>query len=97
MGIEQVPIVPRSPWQNPYAERVIGSIRRVFLDHLIKTNERHLRRILRNYFEYYYESRTHLSFGRNAPIPREVEPPCKGRVVAIPQDGGLHHCYRRVA
>jgi putative transposase len=97
MGIEEVRIAPRSPWQNPYAARIIGSIRRECLDHVIVLNERHLRRILDDYFEYYQESRTHLSLDRNAPIPREVEPPCKGRVVAIPQVGGLHHRYQRAA
>ena len=97
MGIEEVLIAPRSPWQNPYAERVIGSIRRECLDHVIVLNERHLRRILRSYFEYYHASRTHLSLNRNAPIKREVEPPTQGRVVAIPQVGGLHHRYRRAA
>jgi len=97
MGIEEVPIAPRSPWQNPFAERVIGSIGRECLDHIIVLNERHLRRILREYFEYYHASRTHLSLGRNAPISREVEPPSKGRVLAIPKVGGLHHRYRRAA
>jgi transposase InsO family protein len=97
MGIEEVIIAPRSPWQDPYAERVIGSIRRECLDHLIVVSERHLRRILRSYFEYYHASRTHLSLDRNAPIKREIEPPTNGRVVAIPQVGGLHHRYRRAA
>lgn len=97
MGIEEVMIAPRSPWQNPFAEGVIGSIKRECLDHVIVINERHLRRVLRSYFEYYHESRTHLSLGRNAPIERDVEPPTKGRVVAIPQVGGLHHRYARAA
>lgn len=97
MGIKEIMIAPRSPWQNPYAERTIGSIRRECLDHLIVLNERHLRRILRDYFQYYDEARTHLSLGRNAPILREVEPPSKGRLVAVPQVGGLHHRYRRAA
>ena len=97
MGIEEVLIAPRSPWQNPFAERVIGSIRRECLNHCIILNERHLRRILRSYFEYYHQSRTHLSLDRNAPILREAEPPSKGGVIAIPQVGGLHHRYRRAA
>lgn len=97
MGIEEVLIAPRSPWQNPFAERLIGSIRRECLNHVIVLSERHLRRILRSYFEYYHESRTHLSLERNAPIEREVEPPSQGKVVAIPQVGGLHHRYRRAA
>ena len=97
MGIEQVVIAYRSPWQNPYAERLIGSIRRECLNHVIILNERHLKRILRVYLVYYHEARTHLSLDRNAPIEREVEPPHRGRVVAIPQVGGLHHRYCRAA
>ena len=97
MGIEQVVTAPRSPWQNPYAERVIGSIRRECLNHVIVLNERHLKRILRSYFEYYHESRTHLSLDRNSPTDREVEPPNHGPVIAIPQVGGLHHRYCRAS
>ncbi len=97
MGIEEVPTAPRSPWQSPYVERLIGSIRRECLNHFIVLNERHLRRILSSYFTYYRESRTHLSLDRNSPIPRDVEPPERGRVIAIPQVGGLHHRYRRAA
>jgi transposase InsO family protein len=97
MGIEEVLIAPRSPWQNPYCERLVGSIRRECLDHVIVINERHLRRILQSYFEYYLNSRTHLSLDRNSPIKREVEPPCPSRIVAVPQVGGLHHRYRRAA
>jgi putative transposase len=97
MGIEEVLTSPQSPFQNPYAERVIGSIRRECLDHLIVLNEDHLRRILRNYFNYYHNSRPHQSLERNSPAPREIEPPSKGKVIAIPQVGGLHHRYRRAA
>src|SRR5262245_18115853 len=97
MGIEQVVTAPRSPFQNPYAERVIGSIRRECLDHLIVLNEDHLRRILQAYFKYYHESRPHQSLVRNSPTPREIEPPSKGKVIALPQVGGLHHRYRRAA
>ncbi len=97
MGIEEVVTAPRSPWQNPFCERVIGSIRRECLNHVIVLNERHLRRILSSYFEYYHDSRTHLSLGRNAPAKREIEPPENGSVVAIPKVGGLHHRYRRAA
>jgi transposase InsO family protein len=97
MGIEEVIIAYRSPWQNPYCERVIGSIRRECLDHLIVLSEAHLRRVLKSYFAYYHESRTHLSLGRNAPTPRRVEHPSEGRVIAIPQVGGLHHRYTRAA
>ena len=97
VGIEEVVIVPRSPWQNPYCERLIGSIRRECVDHVIVLNERHLMRILRSYLDYYLNSRTHLALERNSPIPREVELPHCGRVIAIPQVGGLHHRYRRAA
>ncbi len=97
MGIEEVVTAPRSSWQNPFIERLIGSIRRECLDRIIILNERHLRRILRSYFEYYHHSRTHLSLDRNSPVPREVEPPERGRVIAIPQVGGLHHRYCRAA
>ena len=97
MGIEEVITAPRSPWQNPFAERVIGSIRRDCLDHVIVLSEAHLRRILTRYFAYYHESRTHLSLDRNAPVPRRVERPSEGEVVAILQVGGLHHRYTRAA
>jgi hypothetical protein len=97
MGIEEVIISYRSPWQSPYVERLIGSIRRECLDHLIVFNEAHLSRILTSYFAYYHKSRTHLSLDRNAPVPREVEPPTDGTVIAIPQVGGLHHRYTRAA
>ncbi len=97
MGIEEVVTAPRSPWQSPYVERIIGSIRRECLDHVIVLNERHLRRILLSYSAYYHESRAHLSLDRNSPIPREIEPPERSKVIAIPQVGGLHHLYRRAA
>ena len=97
MGIEQVVIAYQSPWQSPYVERLIGSIRRECVDHMIVFNEAHLRRILTSYFHYYHESRTHLSLERNAPVPRRIERPPEGKVVAIPQVGGLHHRYRRAA
>ena len=97
MGIEEVVIAYRSPWQSPYVERLIGSIRRECLDHVIVLSEAHLIRILTAYFEYYHQARTHLSLDRNAPIPRDIELPSKGRVISIPQVGGLHHRYTRVA
>jgi transposase InsO family protein len=97
MGIEEVPIAPRSPWQNPYCERVIGSIRRECLNHVIVLSERHLKRILASYLEYYHDSRPHLSLDRNSPTPRDVEPPSQDEVVSIPQVGGLHHRYTRAA
>jgi putative transposase len=82
---------------NPYAERVIGSIRRECLDHLIVLNADHLRRILPGYFKYYHDSRPHLSLERNSPEPREIEPPSQGKIISIPQVGGLHHRYSRAA
>ena len=97
MGIEQVVIAYRSPWQSPYVERLIGSIRRECLSHFIVLNERHLLRILRAYFDYYHHARAHLSLDRNSPVARDVESPDRGKVIAIPQVGGLHHRYRRAA
>jgi len=97
MDIEEVLIAPRSPWQSPYVERMIGSIRRECLDHVLVINEAHLRRVLREYFAYYHDSRPHQSLEGNAPRPREIEPPSQGRIVAEPQVGGLHHRYRRAA
>ncbi len=97
MGIEEVLIAPRSPWQNPYAERLIGSIRRECLNHIVVLNEAHVRRILASYFAYYHESRAHLSLECNAPVARRVEHPSEGKVISIPQVGGLHHRYRRAA
>lgn len=97
LGIEEVPIAPRSPWQNPYCERLIGSIRRECLDHVIVLGEAHLKRILSSYFRYYHDSRPHLSLDRNSPAPREVEAPALTEVILIPQVGGLHHRYSRAA
>jgi putative transposase len=85
------------PWQNAYAERLIGSIRRECLDHVIVLHESGLRRVLKSYFEYYASWRTHLSLDKDAPIPRAVQPPELGRVVERPEVGGLHHRYERCA
>ena len=95
MGIKEVITARRSPWQNLYAEGVIGSIRRECLDHVIVLNEAHVLRILASYFEYYHESRPHLSLERNAPVPREIEPPDQGQVISIRLVGGLHYRYCR--
>src|SRR2546422_8362712 len=97
IGIREILTAPQSPWQNPYAERVIESIRRECLDHLIILGERHLRSILSDYVNYYNVSRPHLSLERNAPVPRSVETSALGAVVAVPQVGGLHHRYTRAA
>jgi len=97
MGIQEVLCTPRSPWQRAYVERVIGSIRRECLDHVIVFDESSLRRILRSYLDYYHRSRTHLSLGKDSPEPRPIQPPKMGSVVAVPQVGGLHHRYERRA
>jgi putative transposase len=97
LNSEKVGTAPRSPWQSPYLELLIGSIRRACLDHVIVLHERHLRRSLTGYLSYYHNCRTHLSLDRNAPIPRKVKRPEQGKVAAIPQVGGLHTLYRRGA
>jgi transposase InsO family protein len=98
LGIKEVITAPRSPWQNPYAERVIGPLRRELLDHVIVMNEGHLRRLLRRFVgEYYHPCRTHLSLGKDAPEQRAVEPPEMGEVIELPLVGGLHHRYVRRA
>jgi hypothetical protein len=94
MGIRDRPIARRSPWQNGCAERLIGSIRRDCLDHVIVFGERHLRHVLKSYQKYYNEARTHLSLHKDAPIPRSVQ--IVGRTLAMPVLGGLHHQYIRV-
>jgi len=93
MGIRDRPIAPRSPWQNCYAERLIGSIRRECLDHVIVFGEAHLRRVLKNYAEYHNNTRTHLSLAKDSPISRTIQR--LGRVTKRPLLGGLHHQYVR--
>ena len=97
MGIREVLTAPRSPWQNGYAERLIGSIRRECLDHVLVFREAGLRQTLKQYFAYYERCRTHLSLKKDAPVGRPVEPPSFGEVIQIPQVGGLHHLYTRKA
>ena len=97
MGIEEVLTAPRSPWQNAFVERMIGSIRRDCLDHVIVLNDRHLKRILIRYFDYYHRWRTHLSLEMDSPESRSVQPPAHGKVVQFPEVGGLHHHYERLA
>ena len=96
MGIREAISAPSSPWQNPYVERVIGSIRRECLDHVIILNHRHLRRMLRAYLAYYHRSRTHLGLSKDAPDGR---PACaaSGQIIVSPEVGGLHHRYDRQA
>ena len=96
MNIQEVLGAPRSPWRRAYVERVIGSIRRECLDHVIVLNEEGLRRVLSSYLSYYHRSRLHLSLDKDSPDPRPVQ--SLGKIVAIPEVGGLHHRYeRRVA
>jgi putative transposase len=97
MGITELVTAQRSPWQNAHVERVIGSIRRDCLDYVVIFNERHLRRVLSSYADYYHRTRTHLSLGKDCPDPRSVHPPVRGKVIAIPQVAGLHHRYERRA
>lgn len=88
---------PRSPWQNGYAERFVGTLRREVLDHVVVLGERHLLRLVRLHAEYYNDDRPHMALRRDAPVPRIVEPPSSGRVVALPRVAGLHHRYARAA
>jgi putative transposase len=97
MGIAEVVSAPASPWQNPYAERVIGSIRRECLDHVIVLNQTHLQRVLTLYSQYYHRSRTHLGLEKDAPDSRLVSVKSTGPVIAIPEVGGLPHRYERQA
>jgi putative transposase len=95
LGITEVLGAPQSPWQRAYVERIIGSIRRNCLDQVIIFDESSLRRILCSYLDYYHRSRTHLSLNKDAPVSRPVQ--LAGRILAIPQVGGLHHRYERRA
>ena len=97
LEIDEVVIAPHSPWQNPYAERVIGTLRRECLDHVVVLSESHLRRIMRRYLHYYHGARTHLALQKDAPEHRSVQPPERGKVIEIPEVGGLHHRYERRA
>jgi len=97
LGIEEKPIAPRAPWQNPCVERLIRTIRRECLDHVIVIGELHLQNVLKDYFEYYHHSRPHRSLTQDSPVPRPVQTPEQGRVVEFPQVGGLHHLYARQA
>jgi len=97
MGIQEVLSAPRSPWQRAYVERVIGSIRRECLDHMIVFNEASLYRHVKVFVSYYHQTRTHLSLAKDTPETRPVHPPDLGPVVAIAEVGGLHHRYERRA
>ena len=95
MGIKEVITAARSPWQNPFVERLIGSIRRDCLDHAIVLHESHLSRILSSYFDYYHYDRTHYGLGKDTPVERPAQPrPSKSaKVIELPRVGGLHHRY----
>ena len=97
LGIEQVLIAPRSPWQNPYVERLIGTLRRELLDHVVLLDEKHLRRVLGRYLKYYHGWRCHNSLEQDSPDGRTVQPAELGEVVEFPEAGGLHHLYERRA
>src|SRR5437899_8204340 len=97
LGIREVKAAPRSPWQNPYVECLIGTLRRECLDHVVVLNETHLRRLLRDYLVYYHRVRTHLSLKKDSPEPRPVEHPDQGGIVEMLMVGGLHHQYTRLA
>ena len=97
LGLEQVVIAAHSPWQTPYVERLIGSIRRECLDHTIVLNERHLKRVLTEYFRYYHHWRTHQALEMDSPEGRETHAVDRGHVVEVSEVGGLHHHYERIA
>jgi transposase InsO family protein len=97
MGINEVVTAPRSPWQNAYVERIIGSIRHECLDHVVIFDERHLRRTLSSYVQYYHRTRTHLSLDKDCPETRPRQPPTAGKIIAFPEVAGLHHRYERRA
>jgi putative transposase len=95
LGLTQVRTAYRSPWQNPFAERWIGALRRDCLNHVIAINEDQLRRVIRSYIDYFHEDRTHLGLRKDTPLPRAVEQPEMGTIVRFPRVRGLHHRYGR--
>jgi len=97
MAIREVLTAPRSPWQSPYVERLIGSVRQEGLEHLIVLNEESLRLTRKSYFAYYLRARTHLSLAKDAPLPRAVQPPIRGPAVEMAAVVGLHHRHERRA
>jgi transposase InsO family protein len=97
VGIAEVLTAPHSAWQNPFAERLIGSIRRECLNHVLVLGERHLRRILTRYLVYYHQARTHLARDKDTPDDKPIEFPEAGRILQMPEVGGLHHRYVRRA
>jgi putative transposase len=97
LGLQQKLIAARSPWQNPFVERLIGSIRRECLDHVLVLHARHLHRVLTDYFDYFHRHRPHRGLNQDCPEPRAVEPPEQGKIIALSVAGGLHHRYTRMA
>ena len=97
LGIEEKPAAPHAPWQNPYVERLIGTICRECLDQVIVIGERHLHSVLKDYFDYYHLTRPHRSLVQDSPVPRPVMTLEQGPVIEFPQVGGLHHLYTRQA
>jgi putative transposase len=97
MNIEEVVTAPHSPWQNPFVERLIGSIRRECLDYIIISNETHLRRVLSSYFQYHHKSRTHIALNKDCPESRPISSPATGKIITVAQVGGLYHRYERRA
>jgi hypothetical protein len=97
MEITEIITAPRSPWQNPYVERLISSICRECLDHVVISSERHLRCVLTSYFQYHHNSRTHRSLNKDCPRPRRVQLPSAGNIITFPEVGGLHHRYEHRA
>jgi putative transposase len=97
MAIKEIVIAPRSPWQHPSVERLIGSMRREVLDHVVILSAQHFQRLFTDYCAYYHHFRTHLSLAMDGPVSRAVEPPECGEAIAIPEVGGLRHRYERWA
>ncbi len=97
MAIKEFVTAARSPWQNAYVERIIGSARREYLDHVIIFGERHLRSMPSSYFQYYHKTRTHLALDKDCPESRLIHPLSGGKIIAFPQVGGLHRYERRAA
>ena len=95
MGFIDSPTAIKSPWQNPYCERIIGTIRSELLDHVIVINQRQLMQLLKEYFSYYHEDRTHLGLSKDTPNCRmsTKASDINGKVISIPRVGGLHHRY----
>jgi len=97
IGIDEILTAPGSPWQNPFAEGMIGTLRRDCLDHVVALGETHLRHIIRRLLSYYHQSKTHLALDKDAPEPRAIQAVDDGPVIEFPEVGGLHHRYERRA